>query len=314
MLSRRQLRIKVMLSLYSYFMIGNDDLSKGEKQLLFSIEKINDLYFYLLLLILEVVDFAKIKTENNKLKRLPSHNDLFPNTKFIDNKFIQQLSVNKTLKRESAKRNLGWQDQQELVKKIYSELIISKEYNKYLASEKDDYNFDRDFIVNFFKNQISELEFLHFILEEKSLYWVNDIEFICSMIGKTIKTFNESSDENTPLLSLWKDEEEDTRFVINLFRQSVIHSKDYEKLIGDKTDNWEMDRISMMDVLLMKMSIAEIINFPSIPINVSINEYIDISKDYSTEQSGTFINGILDKIIEDLKTDNKIMKIGKGLM
>jgi len=309
-----------MQSLYSFFMSGSDDISKGEREMLRSIDKVYDLYIYLLLLLIEINDFARIKSEENKLKRLPTKDDLAPNTRFIENSFIKKLAAERALLRESMNRKLGWQNDREIVKIIYNETIKSSSYIGYLNSGDNTFASEKGYIIKLFKKQIAENEHLRSILEEKSIYWTNDIDFVNGMVIKTIKSYAENNaDDNDPahtgfLFPLWKDEEDDRNFVIDLFRKTVLHSMEYEKLIAAKTENWEMDRISMMDVLLMKMALTEFQYFPSLPVKVSINEYIEIAKEFSTEQSGTFINGILDKLLEDLRNKDMVQKTGKGLL
>lgn len=314
MLNRRHLRIKVMQALYAFFQSENNDLRKGEKELLFSIEKIYDLYISILLIIPEIVDFAIRTQEEAKQKMLPTAEDLDPNTKFINNRFVKQLSKNSELYRKAENRKISWRNEPELIKKIFLLVKNSDEYFEYMKSSDSSYEEDKEFIIKIFKKYISEFELLYHYFEEKSIYWMDDFELVNSIIVKTIKTFTPGSNEHTPLMPLYKDEEDDRNFAIELFRKTIIHNKEYETLIAEKTQNWEVERIAMMDVLLMKMAIAETLNFPSIPVKVTLNEFIEISKNYSTPKSKLFINGILDKLLADFKTGGKINKVGRGLM
>jgi len=312
MLNRRYLRIKVMQALYAFFQHENQDVYKGEKELFNSIEKIYDLYAFLLMLLIEIRDFAENSSEEAKNKKLPSQNDLVPNTKFLNNRLIKQLAVNMTLSKESSNRKLSWQNEPELIKKIFNNIKASEEYEKYLSDEHS-YKSDKDFIIDMYKKHIAEFESLVYLFEEKSIYWVDDLRLVNIMVLKTLESFKEDANEHFSLLPLYKDED-DKSFVQELFRRTILNNEMNEKLIGDKTKNWEVDRIAMMDVLLMKMAISEVLHFPSIPVKVTLNEFIEISKLYSTPKSKLFINGILDKLIADFKDQKKYTKVGRGLM
>jgi N utilization substance protein B len=314
MLNRRYLRIKVMQALYAYFQSDVKDLNKSEKQLLSSIHKIYDLYLYLLSLLLEIRDHAERVLEDAKSKRLPTAEDLSPNKKFIENKFLIQLSKNAVLQKELNARKISWQNEPELIKKIFNAIRSSDEYSQYLASDNDSYKSHKNFIEDVYKHEIAGLEAVHNLFEEIDIYWTDDIDFVNVMVIKTINSYSESATQHEGLFKLYKDAEEDKEFVEELFRKTIIHEETNEKYIGDKTKNWEVDRIAMMDVLLMKMAITEVLHFPSIPVKVSLNEYIELSKMYSTPKSKLFINGILDKLVMDFKTNKQIKKVGRGLM
>jgi len=314
MLNRRYLRIKVMQALYGFFQSDNKDLSKGERDLFNGIDKIYDLYIYQLAFIVELHHVATTLSEDAKNKRLPTSNDLRPNLKFIENKFIAQLTENIHLKREMNNRRINWNNEFELVKKIFNNIKASEEYEKYMNVSDDSYKTHRNFILEIFKEYMADFELLNHVYEEKNLHWGDDIYIVNPMIVKTIESFKEDSTPDFALLPLYKDREEDEQFVKDLFRQTVLREEDTKKLIGDKTKNWEVERIAMMDVLLMQMAITEILYFSSIPVKVSLNEFIEISKIYSTPKSKLFINGILDKLLVDFKQENKLNKIGRGLM
>ncbi len=314
MLNRRYLRIKVMQALYGYFQSDEKDLGKGEKEMFNSIDKIYDLYIYLISVIIELRDVAENISEDAKTKRLPTKEDLNPNKKFIDNQLIKQLSENISLKREMTQRKITWQTEGELIKKIFLAVKNSEEYSKYMSSEVASYEADRDFIAEAFKHCIADFELLNHFFEEKSIHWIDDIRLVHSMVVKTITSFKENSEPTFSLMPLYKDAEDDKQFVKDLYRKTALQDKETEKLIAEKTKNWEVDRIAMMDVLLMKMAIAEILDFSSIPVKVTLNEYIEISKLYSTPKSKIFINGILDKLVVDFKSQNKLAKTGRGLM
>jgi transcription antitermination protein NusB len=314
MLSRRQLRSKCLQALYAYSQSNNLSLAAGEKELLHSIDKVYDLYLYQLSLILEIVDFASVKMDEAKLKRLPKPEELNPNTKFIENQLIAKLKLNKQIHSELAKRKISWSSEIELAKKFFNEIKESAEYINYMNSGNNSFQEDKEIIRKIYKLFIAGSETMEQFFEEKSIYWVDDIELIDSMVLKTYKSFNESSDEDSPILKLYNDEEEDRQYVIDLFRNTLIHGDEYEAIISEKTKNWEVERIALMDIIIMKMAICELINFPSIPVKVTLNEFIDISKRFSTPKSKVFVNGVLDKIIIDLKTNGKIKKSGRGLL
>ncbi len=303
-----------MQALYAFFQSDNKDLPKGERDLFIGIDKIYDLYIYQLAFLVELHHVATKLSEDAKNKRLPTSNDLNPNLKFIQNKFILQLVENIHLKREMNNRRISWTNEFELVKKIFNNIKASEEYDNYMNVSDDSYKTHLDFAVEVFKEHMADFELLNHFYEEKNLHWGDDIYLVNPMVVKTIESYKENSNSDFTLLPLYKDREEDEQFVKDLFRQTVIQEVETKKLIGDKTKNWEVERIAMMDVLLMQMAITEILYFSNIPVKVSLNEFIEISKIYSTPKSNLFINGILDKLLADFKTGNKLNKIGRGLM
>ncbi|HET6244371.1 MAG: transcription antitermination factor NusB [Bacteroidetes bacterium] len=314
MLSRRQLRSKCLQALYAYFQSDNTNIATGEKELIHSIDKVYDLYLYQLSLLMEVVAFADLKLQDAKQKRLPTPENLNPNTKFVDNKLIAKLKINRQLQQALAKNKISWTHEKEYVENLFQEIKKSPEYDLYINSGENSFDEDKNFIIKAFKKHIAESELVEQYFEEKSIYWSDDIELVDSMVVKTFKSFSESSDEFHPVLKLYNDEEEDKEYVLQLFRKAIIHSGEYEKIIAEKTQNWEVERIALMDILIMKMAICELLNFSSIPVKVTLNEYIDISKRFSTPKSKVFVNGILDKLIADFKAMNKIIKTGRGLL
>ncbi len=314
MLNRRYLRIKAMQALYAFFQSNNKDLAKGERELFIGIDKIYDLYIYQLAFLVELQHVANILSEDAKNKRLPTSNDLNPNLKFIENKFITQLAENIHLKREMNNRKISWSNEFELVKKVFNNIKASDEYIKYMNVTDDSYQTHLDFAVEIFKENMADFELLNHFYEEKNLHWGDDTYLVNPMVVKTIESFKENSNPDFALIPLYKDKEEDEQFIKDLFRQTILQEQETKKLIADKTKNWEVERIAMMDVLLMKMALTEILHFSSIPVKVTLNEFIEISKIYSTPKSKVFINGILDKLLVDFKTEGRLNKIGRGLM
>ena len=313
MLSRRLLRIKVLQSLYAHYKSQASTLKQSEKQLFFSIEKTYDLYHYLLLLIIEIIDYADSRIKLAKHKKIPTDEDLNPNTRFIENRLIRQLKDNPYLKSHIKKTKLSWIDYPELVRKLFREITISEDFKKYMSDEEAGYESDKRIISKIFSRQIISFEELYLILEEQSIFWNDDVEFVISMIVKTIKKFKEENGSENPLMPMYRNSD-DKEFVKRLFRNAITHEDEYTKLIEKYTTNWEIDRIAFMDILVMQLGIAEIIEFHDIPTKVSFNEYLEIAKFYSTPKSSHFINGILDKVIQQLKKDKVIIKKGRGLV
>lgn len=303
-----------MQALYAFFQSDNKDMAKGERELFVGIDKIYDLYIYQLAFLVELQHVANVLSEDAKNKKLPTSNDLNPNLKFIENKFITQLAENIHLKREMNNRRISWNNEFELVKKVFNNIKANEEYAKYMALNDNSYQTHADFAIEIFKENMADFELLNHFYEEKNLNWGDDIYLINPMIVKTIESFNENAQPDFALLPLYKDKEEDEQFIKDLFRQTILLEPQTKKLIADKTKNWEVERIAMMDVLLMKMALTEILHFPGIPVKVTLNEFIEISKIYSTPKSKVFINGILDKLLLDLKTEGKLNKMGRGLM
>jgi len=315
MLSRRHLRIKALQSLYAFMQSHNDRLDYGEKELLRSLDKLYEIYIYQLSLLVEIVDYAKKRIEENSRKFYPTKEDLNPNTRFVDNRFIRQLTVNKSYNAYIDKYKISWVDEEEMIRKLYIELRNSKFYKEYMEGPDSSYDIDKDFVIKIIKKIISESDSLHFFYEEKSIYWADDFYTANYLVIKTIKGFNEKQNELTPLPTLFKNNsDEDKQFLVNLFRKVVLRSDEYFKMIEGKVKNWESDRLAVMDILLLKMALAELLEFPSIPVKVTLNEYIELSKMFSTPKSKVFINGILDKMISELKRNNEIKKTGRGLL
>lgn len=313
MFNRRHLRVKIMQVLYAYFQSGNTDFKKGEKELLVSIDKVYDLYLYYLSVIPEITRAAKKILDEARLKKLPTKEDLQPNEKLLNNKVIQIIENSPSLQSACKTSKINWNDQSDLTKKLYQTIKSSEEFEKYMMNSVNSFAEDKEFVMNIFKKIITDFEPLSFFFEEDSIYWADDFELADAMVQKTIKQITEK-DESITLLPLFKDEEDDKQFAIELFKQTIFYENDFDPIIAEKTKNWEFDRIAMMDVLLMKMALAEVLSFPTIPVKVTLNEYIEISKSYSTPKSKQFINGILDKIIADYKKENKIKKTGRGLL
>jgi N utilization substance protein B len=301
-----------MQSVYAILQSHNDDILREEKFLKHSILKMFDLYVLKLQLIVEVQKFAAKKMELSKKKILATTSDLKPNTKFIDNKVIDTIAQSVSLEGYIKLNGLNnWKENNEYVKIIFEELLKSDLYKKYLASDEDSFKLDKAFVVDFFKEIIAPNEKLAEYYEDTLISWVDDIPFVNTWVVKTLS--KQKANGLFVLGSLYKDKD-DEDFVSDLFRKTVLKQAEYEKDIAEKTPNWETDRIAEIEMMLINMAITEFINFPSIPTRVTINEYIEISKDYSTAKSSYFINGVLDKISKEFVVNKKIVKIGRGLL
>ncbi|WP_299007336.1 transcription antitermination factor NusB [uncultured Tenacibaculum sp.] len=312
MINRRHIRVKVMQSVYAMQQSHSDDLVKEEKFLKHSIQKMYDLYVLNLQLLVEVQKLARKRIELSKKKILATKEELNPNTKFIDNKLLNQLNESVSLEGYVELNKLNyWDLDDEYVKILLDELQKSDIYKKYMDTVEDSFNVDRAFIIDFFREIVAPNEKIADYFEDKMISWVDDIPFVNTWV---LKTLNKQK-ANKPFIlgSLYKDNE-DQAFVSNLFNKTVLNQHKYEEDIKEKTPNWEADRIADIDMIIIKMAITEFLHFPSIPSRVSINEYIELAKDYSTNKSGYFINGVLDKLAKDYLSSNKMVKIGRGLL
>lgn len=319
MLNRRVLRTKVLQALYAFFQSEDDRIDIAEKNLITSINKMYDLYIYQLSIIPALVEFIKQRQDENKLKHLPTEEDLNPNTKFADNRILKQITGNITYKLKFNELKISWKEEQDMLRQLYNEIKESNTYIKYARSfDNYPYEADKKFFLKIFRNFIIENETIVNYFEDKYIHWADDFYEVAFMVVLTIENLKAEHTEDYPLPELFKPEDEysnssDKDFITQLFRKTIIHSKKFEKLISAKTDNWDIDRIAIIDMILLKMAITEMTEFPSIPVKVTMNEYIDISKDYSTEKSKLFINGILDKLAQDLNKKNKLNKIVTSL-
>lgn len=313
MLNRRQLRIKVLQALYAYFQSGEENFSKAEKELLQAIERMYDLYIFLLLTFSEVKTISEHRIEENKKKIRPTEDDLHPNLKFINNKIISILESNQELRTISEQRKVNWigDENREMFRKMFLQIRESETYIAHMNNSENTFDADKQFAQDIFKVEIANFPLLYNFFEEKSIHWLDDIDLACSMVLKTLKSAEEG--KALEIMPLYKKDDDEKEFILTLLRKTVSLDKENEQLIDELTDNWELDRIAKMDIILLKMAITELQLFSSIPTKVTLNEYIEISKFYSTPKSNSFINGILDKAIERLKKEKKIVKIGRGL-
>lgn len=313
MISRRLLRIKALMALYAFNRREDDNIAQAEKELVFSIEKTYDLYHYILLLVLEVAAVAEEKIDQALQKRMPEPEDLNPKRRFVDNQVIAQLRNNKSFNRYISLRKLSWVNFQHIPRLMYNKMATWDRYEEYMSSESHNYMSDRKFVIDLVTRLFAASEDLESNFEEQSIYWNDDTEYVSVMIEKTLKKFKAGSGEDAEMMPLFKNTE-DEDFVKLLFRKAVINSKSYSELIDHNTTNWEVERIALMDILVMQLAIAEIIEFPEIPVKVTLNEYIEIAKYYCTPKSSTFVNGILDNIVKEIREKGLFRKYGRGLV
>ncbi len=313
MISRRLLRIKALMALYAFNRREDGNLTQAETELMFSIGKTYDLYHYLLLLVLELSDIAGEKIDQALQKRMPTPEDLNPKRRFIDNLLIAQLRKNIAFKDYISSKKLSWINNSHIPRLLYNKMIAWDVYEEYMMSESHNYLSDKKFIVKLITVLFSESEDLQSNLEEQSIFWNDDMEYISAMVEKTLKKFKADSGENTPLMPLFKNGE-DEDFVKILFRKAIVNQKKCSELIDKNTTNWEVERIALMDILVMQLAITEISEFPEIPVKVTLNEYIEIAKYYCTSKSSTFVNGILDNIVKEMREKGLFIKAGRGLV
>ena len=313
MLNRRHIRVKVMQSIYALIQSESDDLVKEEKFLKESITSIYDLYILMLSLLCEVRNLAEGHLEIAKKKYLATSDDINPSRKFIDNQILQRLNNNNSIKAYLKERKLlNWKEDNEYVRVILDAIKKSKIYEDYVNSENENsLKADLNFVCDIYKSVIAPNDKLFDYFESQKLSWVDDIPFVNTLLLKNIKKINADTIFNRNKLYRDQDDED---FVTNLFRKTASHHLEFNEDIDQKTPNWDTERIAEVDFILMKMALIEFVYFPSIPTRVTINEYIEIAKDYSTSKSSFFINGVLDKLLKEYTSSDRIQKIGRGLL
>ncbi|MBK9592764.1 MAG: transcription antitermination protein NusB [Crocinitomicaceae bacterium] len=316
MLNRRHLRIKVLQILYAYFQTEDRDGYRFEKELMRSIEKMYDMYLYYLLVFEEQTIFADRRIDERLNKVRPTQDDLNPNRKFANNQIFKHFALNTDLKRQSEAHKINWVGavENDLMKKLFLNLTETEIYQEYMNNGVHSFEDDKQFALNIFKTEIANFELLHDFFENQSIYWIDDIDLVCSMVLKTIKLIPENGSINAPILTLYKDEEDERAFTETLFRKTIQDDAKNDVLIQELTENWELDRIAKMDIILLKMALTEFTAMTSVPKKVTLNEYIEISKFYSTPKSQQFINGILDKAVAMLDKEGQVKKTGRGLI
>lgn len=312
MINRRHIRVKVMQSVYAMIKSNDDDIVKEEKFIKFSIIKMFDLYVLLLSLLVEVQKLAEQKQEISKQKHLVTDDDLFPNRKFVENKLIKKIAESNSLSLHIEAQNLNnWSIDDEYVKIIWEKLRKSTLYSNYLTKDEDTFSVDKSFVIDFFTEIVAPNTKLAEYFEDKNITWVDDIPFVNTWVVRSLKKQKEAIPFS--LGNLYKNKD-DSDFVSELFKKVILNHHTFENDIKTHTPNWESDRIADMDMILIKMGACEFLNFPLIPTKVTINEYIEIAKDYSSEKSSYFVNGVLDKLSREFEKDKKLVKVGRGLL
>ena len=314
MLNRRHIRVKVMQTMYAFKGSESDDFSKDQKFLLFSIDNMYNLYLLLMSLLIEVQKRAESDLQKKQKKHLATKEDKDPNRKFVNNQLLKLLRENRTLQSQfEANKITNWELDGEYIDIIFKDILASDLYKDYMKTRVSDFKEDKDFIVDVFKDIIAPNEKLYEYMEDKNLTWLDDLPTVNTTILKLLRKVKEASPEQYFTPKLYKDAE-DKEYAIDLFKKTLLNQTAINEEISQKTKNWDADRIATVDYVLLQMAICEIKNFPSIPVKVTINEYLEISKEYSTPKSSIFINGILDKLVKEYEASGELKKVGRGLM
>jgi transcription antitermination protein NusB len=310
--NRRHIREKVMKALYAFFQSNNADVRAGEKELFHSIDKVYELYLHYLSFLVSLKDFVEGSIEERKLKHLPTEEDLNPKLNFVKNSVIRALEQSADFQQLLNRNKINWIGFDETLRKVYFSFRNDLEYRKYLELKSPLVEDDKNILQYLLEEFVFKSEQIEQLFEERSIYWLDDIELMQKGVLKTIRSFKENQPiQFQPLL---KDPEEEKSFASELFRKTILHNHAYETEIAGKAQNWESERVAKMDMILMKMAICELTEFTQIPVKVTLDEYIELSKAYSSPQSKTFINGILDKLVIEYKKNNRIRKTGRGLL
>ena len=303
-----------MQSIYAMHQNGSDDLEKEEKFLFHSIDAIQDLYLTMLSSLIEICKKETIFLHKSSQKHLATAQERKPNEKFIKNSIFQILTENNSLRIALENRKINnWVLNDDYILLLLNDIKQSKLYDKYMSNAINSFEEDKEFIVDLFMEVIVPNEKLYDYLEDDKLTWVDDIPLVNTHIIKQLKAIMPIEEGNFRVPKLFKDNE-DRDFVKDLFRKTVLNESELAKEYMDKTPNWDSDRIAEIDTIILKMAICEFLKFPSIPVKVTLNEYLEVAKEYSTPKSSIFINGILDNLVKELQTSNRIVKVGRGLM
>ncbi len=314
MLNRRYLRIKAFQSLYAYWQSDNASAARIEKELFSSIERTYDLYLSLLLVFGELRHVAELVFEERKKKRLPTPEDLNPNRRFVDNPVVRTIAESERLRLECEKRKISWVGNHELFTALYREIQADEAYQGYMKEEPQGFKHDQAFAVRFFSELIANNERLQEVFETRSIAWMEDLDLAASLVKRTMEQMRASDPADGFMNEIARDPKEDHDFVSTLFRKTIEYAEEHEKAISEKSSNWESDRIALSDMILMQMALTEVRVFDQIPVKVTMNEYIEIAKAYSTPKSKNFINGVLDKLFIEMRGDGRIRKVGRGLL
>jgi N utilization substance protein B len=312
MLNRRHLRVKVLQALYAYHHSENKDVSKHQKSLFTSVDHVYDMYIGMLALIVAIIQYADTDATEGLNKHIPSEADLNPNLKILNNLFIDALVKNEDYQKGLKRYNLKWSYDLELVRSLFTTLKATADYQNYTQITEHTLHSDKEIIKFIFRKIILKSPLALQTFEDDYINWSVDMDVLQAMFANTLKSFSEGGSYALAQISAnWADDKE---FIADLMQKTIGNDAAFQKLIANKTQNWDAERIALTDIIIMKMALSELLFFASIPVKVSINEYLDLAKEYSTPKSNAFINGILDKILADLKSENKIRKFGRGLV
>ena len=312
MISRRLLRIKALKALYAHLKSESDSLMASEKTLVASIDKTYDLYFQMLSLIVEVARYADERQQAAMQKKLPTYEDLNPNRKFVENSVVHLIAESDSVNDYLATHKLSWARYPELIKALYLQLEQSEYYKKYMTSQERSFREDLALVTDFYTNELESSEMLEEVLDEQSILWNDDLGFALIMVTRTLSNMRQSH-RDVKVLPKFKSEE-DLEFAKELFEKAAVNYDSNLEVIEQFTRNWDIERIAFMDNVIMVTAMAELTSFPSIPVKVTLDEYIEIAKYYSTASSSTFINGVLDKVVNTLTEEGRINKSGRGLI
>ncbi|MBQ3197992.1 MAG: transcription antitermination factor NusB [Alistipes sp.] len=312
MISRRLLRIKALKALYAHLKSESESLMASEKTLIASIDKTYDLYFQMLSLIVEVARYADERQQAAMQKKLPTYEDLNPNRKFVENAVIHLIAESDSVNDYLATHKLSWARYPELIKALYLQLEQSEYYKKYMTSQERSFREDLALVTDFYTNELESSEMLEEVLDEQSILWNDDLGFALIMVTRTLSNMRQSH-RDVKVLPKFKSEE-DLEFAKELFEKAAVNYDSNLEVIEQFTRNWDIERIAFMDNVIMVTAMAELTSFPSIPVKVTLDEYIEIAKYYSTASSSTFINGVLDKVVNTLTEEGRINKSGRGLI
>ena len=308
-INRVLLRKKVLQSVYEQLNNQSPSIDKAVKNLKFSIQQTYSLYNYLLLLIVDETEYIAQRIDAAKHKNLPTEEDLNPNTRFIDNKFAAVLKSNLDLQDYISDYKFSWSENYpEILKDMYEFIQAQECYKKYMEAESVTYDDDREVWRTLIRDFVAESESLESMLEDYSIFWNDDMDVVLSFVLKTIRRMDEETGATQKLLPMYR-EEEDEAFGVKLFRSALINKDEYTEIIDKNTKGWDIDRVAFMDKTILLIAVTELLNFPTIPVNVTMNEYIELSKSYSSDKSPAFINGVMDNIVKDLTANNKLTKV-----
>lgn len=307
MINRVLIRLKIVQIIYAYYKNSGKTLKATEDEVFFSLSKAYDLYNYMLLLIVGITHYAADRISFLSMKIRPTESDRNPNLKFVNNRFALQLENNEQLKKFAEKSKLNWVENSDLLRRMLDKIEESDIYKEYMAAETSSYEEDKELWRKLYKAFVFDNEELDSLLEEQSLYWNDDKSIVDSFVLKTIKRFEEKNGAAQQLLPEYKDVA-DMEFARKLFRNAIGNAEQYREMMSSNSKNWDMSRLAFMDVVIMQVALAEIMTFDDVPLSVTLNEYVEIAKHYSTVKSGSFVNGMLDTITKKLRQENKINK------